>query len=88
MNTSEIEKKIRYAEDKPSDCRHCYWWYVAEERCILGEDKCYYILPQKKKQEKSPCDGCAYGKVTPCIGYCLRRIMNKDSGGGGHEQVK
>lgn len=86
MNTGEIEKKIRYAEDKPSDCRHCYWWYVAEERCILGEDKCYYILPEKQIKKSSLCDGCPYGKNAPCIGYCLRKIMNKDGGGDGHEQ--
>ena len=76
-------KEIRYAADKPSDCRICYWWRKDGGHCVLGEGKCYYILPKPKKKPKSECDGCPYGKAKPCVGYCLRRIMNKDYGGQG-----
>ena len=85
METENKKKpdETRYAADKPSDCKKCYWWDEEEQGCILGEGKCYFILPKPKKKPKSECNGCPYGKAHPCVGYCLRRIMNKSYGGQG-----
>lgn len=70
--------KTRYAADKPKDCRYCYFWEGKKKGCKLGEDQCYYILPEKKpEKKKSPCDGCPYGRVSPCIGYCIRQLQGK-----------
>lgn len=70
--------EIRYAADKPKDCRYCYYWGGRNKGCELGEKNCYYILPDKKaEKKKSACDGCPYGKVSPCIGFCLRSIMQE-----------
>ncbi|MCD8122481.1 MAG: hypothetical protein LUE65_09650 [Clostridiales bacterium] len=70
--------EIRYAADKPKDCRYCYFWGGKKKGCELGEDKCYYILPpEEPKKEKSPCGGCPYAKNHPCIGFCMVKLMKK-----------
>lgn len=30
----------QYTEDKPKDCRYCYFWGGKKKRCML--DGCYY----------------------------------------------
>lgn len=68
--------EVRYAADKPKECKYCYFWEGKKNGCQLGEERCYYLLPpEKEKKKKSPCDGCPYGRVSPCIGYCLREIQ-------------
>lgn len=68
--------EVRYAADKPKECKYCYFWEGKKNGCKLGEERCYYLLPpEKEKKKKSPCDGCPYGRVSPCIGYCLREIQ-------------
>ena len=68
--------EIRYADDKPKDCRYCYYWGGRIRGCTLKKENCYYILPPKKvKKNASPCEGCPYGEPHPCIGYCLRKLM-------------
>lgn len=68
--------EIRYASDKPKECKYCYYWEGKKKGCLLGEERCYYILPpEEEKKKKNPCDGCPYGRVSPCIGYCLREIQ-------------
>lgn len=70
--------EIRYAADKPKQCKYCYYWAGKKKGCELGENNCYYLLPEKKEvKSKSPCDGCPYGRVSPCIGYCLREIQQR-----------
>lgn len=70
--------EIRYASDKPKDCKFCYYWNSRKKDCSLGKENCYYILPEKKAvKKKSPCEGCPYGAVRPCIGYCLREIQQR-----------
>lgn len=75
---------IRYAADKPKQCKFCYYWGGRDKGCELGEENCYYILPEKKKAKKTrPCDGCPYGRINPCIGYCLRNILQQKAKKGG-----
>lgn len=67
---------VRYASDKPKDCKYCYYWGGKYKGCTLTEERCYYILPPKEeKKPASPCDGCPYGKNHPCIGFCMKNIM-------------
>lgn len=67
---------VRYAEDRPEDCRFCYWWGGRNRKCLLGEENCYYLLPAKKPDsEKSRCEGCPYGRANPCIGFCMKEIL-------------
>lgn len=68
--------KSRYAEDKPSDCRKCYFWSGKQEVCSLGENKCYYLLDIPEKAQ-SECDGCPYGRDHHCIGWCTRKILKE-----------
>ena len=67
--------EIRYREDKPKECKYCYWG-VRGHRC-KPEDGCRYILPDTPPKKKHPCDGCAYANPNPCIGYCLKRIRQE-----------
>ncbi len=75
--------RIKYASDKPKNCKGCYYWSGSRYGCKLGESQCYYILPQERsKKEKSPCDGCPYGRVNPCIGYCIKNLRDKQRQAG------
>lgn len=68
---------IRYAEDKPKDCRYCNFWNGKNKKCKLGEGDCYYRLQdeENKKTKKPICDGCPYGQNGPCIGFCMKKIL-------------
>ena len=37
----------RYADDKPRDCRYCYFWNESSEVC--ERQICYYLLPEEEK---------------------------------------
>ena len=70
--------ELRYAPDKPKECMYCYYWNSKKNACQLGKENCYYILPDKKADtKKSSCEGCPYGVVHPCIGYCLRKLQQR-----------
>ena len=56
----------KYAAEKPEDC----------SLCSLGKENCYFIISEPEK-EKSDCDGCPYGRVHPCIGWCTKQIMRE-----------
>ena len=75
----ECVEKIRFADDKPKNCKYCYFYGGRDKGCELGGiEQCYYRLPDKKEEpKKSECDGCPYGTVTPCIGYCIKKLMKK-----------
>ena len=71
----------KYMDDKPKDCRFCYWWEGNCRSCALKE--CYYLLPlekeEKNEQEGQPgdCKSCPYGKHFPCIGYCTEKLLQE-----------
>lgn len=69
--------KMRFADDRPKSCEYCYFWQGRNRGCELGgEAECYYRLPDEPEpKKKSECDGCSYGRVSPCIGYCLKKIQ-------------
>ena len=66
---------INYSQDKPKECRYCYFWKNNRVGCELGSDNCFYRIPQK--QAISECDGCPYGRASPCIGWCTKRILKE-----------
>ena len=61
----------QYTEDKPKDCRYCYFWGRKKKGCML--DSCYY--QRKQENVNSECYGCPYGRGQPCIGWCTRKIL-------------
>ncbi len=66
--------KERFAQDKPKDCACCYFWSAGKKACT--KKSCYYLLPEQKAEEKKgDCESCPYGKHSPCIGYCLAKIL-------------
>ena len=66
---------ITYSPDKPKDCRYCYYWKNSKAGCELGVENCYYRVRTKKAV--SECDGCPYGRASPCIGWCTKRILKE-----------
>jgi len=66
---------ITYSPDKPKDCRYCYYWKNSKVGCELGVENCYYRVQAKKTV--SECDGCPYGRASPCIGWCTKRILKE-----------
>ena len=66
----------KYAVGKPKDCSLCFFWKNARQGCSLGKENCYFIISEPEK-EKSDCDGCPYGRVHPCIGWCTIQIMRE-----------
>ena len=82
-----IAESRRYAPDKPKECRHCYFWKEKKKECSRKE--CYYLLPEESKEsgavqenlpvqepaERGNCQCCPYGRHSPCIGYCIQKII-------------
>ncbi|MFQ7869843.1 MAG: hypothetical protein ACLRHG_03770 [Coprococcus phoceensis] len=70
----------KYASDKPQDCAYCYFWHSRKRKCT--KKRCYYLLPEERQdspgREKGmggDCKVCPYGRHSPCIGYCLQKIL-------------
>lgn len=64
----------RFAGDKPKDCAWCYFWNHRKKACT--QETCYYLLPEKES-DGGTCGGCPYGRHSPCIGYCLLKIIRE-----------
>lgn len=44
---------LRFEEDKPPDCRYCYFWKPQKKCCSFGgEEHCYYLLPEEDQVNK------------------------------------
>ena len=72
----EKADKRKYAEDKPLVCEDCYFWSRRKNGCTRKQ--CYYLLPkqpEKDTKKAGQCVGCPHGKHSPCIGYCLQKIL-------------
>ncbi|MCD8019801.1 MAG: hypothetical protein LUF92_09555, partial [Clostridiales bacterium] len=67
---------VRYSRDKPKDCKFCYYWQGREKGCLMGEDNCAYLIREEEPAERSRCDGCPYGRYSPCIGWCTVDVIN------------
>ena len=67
----------RYAGDKPADCAYCYFWDRKKTACKQAE--CYYLVKEGQPAggRNGECRGCPYGRHSPCIGYCLRKIIQE-----------
>ena len=65
--------EVGYASDKPSDCAYCYFFSAGRKKCKRKE--CFYRISSPPLRRKvthwEPCEGCPYGKHTPCLGYCI-----------------
>ena len=80
---SEIEGRA-YASDKPCDCRYCSFWDMHKGDCTRNQ--CWYLLPLPKNTAERFDDGgrlildcriCPYGRVSPCIGYCIAKLYKE-----------
>ena len=69
-------KKNRYREDKPQDCRYCYW-YMEGRGCVLDRGCYYELIDEPEEKGEHPCEGCAYARPIPCLGYCLKKLRGE-----------
>lgn len=73
--------------DKPDDCIYCYFWQ--EKKGCCEREVCYYQIPQRNEPEPDSdkktgdCRFCPYGRHSPCIGYCLAKILMERKGSHG-----
>lgn len=73
----------RYSQGKPKSCEFCYFWEGKRKGC--NQPQCYYLLPEEEPRRKTSaegktgidCSGCSYGRYSPCVGYCLVKIMQE-----------
>lgn len=86
MQTGNSPKQ-RYAADKPKECAYCYFWRGKRKGC--GQRECFYLLPEESRGKKDllekghgqpsgeheNCRGCPYGRHSPCIGYCIKKLL-------------
>ena len=42
-----------HTEDKPKDCRYCYFWKQTEGCTYRGKTDCYYVSAQKLVYERA-----------------------------------
>ncbi len=66
----------KFSEYKPKECRYCYFWCGKNKCCFLGKENCYYETVEEAT-EKSECDDCPYGRHSPCIGWCMKKVLRK-----------
>jgi len=71
----EAKAMNEHTEDKPKDCQYCYFWKQTEGCTFRGKTGCYYISAQKPPATVSECDGCPYGRASPCIGWCTKELL-------------
>ena len=76
MSGNTADSNVRYSRDKPNDCKFCYYWQGRKNGCLMGEQNCAYLIREKEPAERSRCDGCPYGKYSPCIGWCTVDVIN------------
>ena len=71
--------EVGYASDKPSDCAYCYFFSARRKKCKRKE--CFYRISSPPLRRKvthwEPCEGCPYGKHTPCLGYCIVKAVKE-----------
>lgn len=59
--------EVKYAEERPKDCRYCYFWSGKKKGCDLGsEENCYYRI-RPEETPYSECDGCPYRQEPKCF---------------------
>ena len=50
----EKADKRKYAEDKPSMCKDCYFWNRRKNGCTRKQ--CYYLLPKQPEKDAKKTD--------------------------------
>lgn len=65
----------RYHPEKPWSCVFCHYWISRKKGCKLNA--CHYLLPDKTElpEDTGNCKNCPYGRNSPCIGYCIAKLL-------------
>lgn len=74
--------KQTFSADKPVSCKYCYYWLGKKKGCEL--ENCYYLIREKPmltaeelaiRHHRGNCSTCPYRRASPCIGYCIEKIL-------------
>ena len=70
---------VRYVDDKPKECKYCYFWDGKVKGCTLGGvENCHYLIRKNVSLIKiTKCDDCPYKRNGSCIGWCTKDILQK-----------
>ena len=71
-------------------CKYCLYWHGKRQGCTYP-DGCCCNIPQHPARrngedviytsespapvEHSECEGCPYGRYSPCIGWCTKELL-------------
>lgn len=69
-------KATKYRRDKPKDCKYCFYWNKDLKVCVRGKEHCYYLRKKKMKKPQGTCTNCPYGRVYPCVSFCMKSVIN------------
>ena len=61
--------------EKTWTCVYCHYWISRKKGCKLNA--CHYVLPDKTElpEDTGNCKNCPYGRHSPCIGYCIAKLL-------------
>ena len=73
---------VRYADDKPKDCKYCYFWGGRVKGCTLGGvENCHYLIKEKEVPvKKTKCDDCPYKKMRTVYWLVYERYFAEKGG--------
>ena len=63
----------KHTQDKPKDCRYCYFWKKSTGCTYKGKTGCYY--EPENTAPVTECTNCPYKRSGPCIGWCTREVL-------------
>ena len=74
----EKADKRKYAEDKPSMCKDCYFWNRRKNSCTRKQ--CYYLLPKQPEKDAKRNGQCADVRMEntlPALGIACKKFCRK-----------
>lgn len=68
-------QEIKFTEDRPKDCRYCYFWSGKRTGCELGgEGNCYYRV-RLREGPLNECEDCPYRQEPKCESLCMKKVL-------------
>lgn len=77
-----ITLKSKKPQMRRRDCIYCLYWHSRMRGCEFGGAPCPYDETVTPEKSRSECEGCPYGRDSPCIGWCTKEVLRA------HENAK
>ena len=66
--------EVKYAEDRPKDCRYCYFW-SGRKRPVIWVVKKTATTGYVRRDPAQRIDGCPYRQEPKCVSLCMKKIL-------------